>query len=210
MKRIRATTSAAFAAILFSIPCAAQTSTAERTANDRLVYAAVLDSLFVRASAGRLIVARPTLARTRAASEPDNPPAEVFAAGEVEPSTAASFRAANTQPATITTIPVARVRIEVVPDSVFANFPRRERTSPPVTSQFRIPESPYWTAFYARFPDASGIIRFSRVGYSDDGREAAVAVSYSCGQLCGRGSIVVLEKRDGVWRVRSSRMNWVS
>jgi hypothetical protein len=52
------------------------------------------------------------------------------------------------------------------------------------------------------------IVTFSSPGF-DNGR-AAVYVGYSCGSLCGAGSIVLLELRDEKWKVASVKQLWVS
>src|SRR5262245_38260710 len=67
-----------------------------------------------------------------------------------------------------------------------------------------------WGAFRNRFGGAWGIIRLSRVGFSGDHNRALLSVSGSCGPLCGSGDFVLLQKRDGEWRVVARVMAWIS
>lgn len=61
-----------------------------------------------------------------------------------------------------------------------------------------------------RFPGASGIISFSRVGFDSRLDEAIVATSFVCGGLCGSGDRYVLRKRQGRWEVVNKWRVWVS
>lgn len=61
-----------------------------------------------------------------------------------------------------------------------------------------------------RFPGASGIISFSRVGFDSRLDEAIVATSFVCGGLCGSGDRYVLRKRQGRWEVVNKWGVWVS
>jgi hypothetical protein len=61
-----------------------------------------------------------------------------------------------------------------------------------------------------RFPGASGIISFSRVGFDSRIDEAIVATSFVCGGLCGSGNRYVLRKRQGRWEIVNKWQVWVS
>jgi len=55
------------------------------------------------------------------------------------------------------------------------------------------------------FPEplpAAGRVRFSRVGFSPDGRQAVLYVDFLCGGLCGSGQLMFLEKTDDRWQVQ--------
>jgi hypothetical protein len=67
-----------------------------------------------------------------------------------------------------------------------------------------------WCDFYKKYENSSGIVRFSRVGFSRDGSQALVYVSYGCGGLCGWGGYRVLRKQDGVWKLEKGMVSWVS
>ena len=59
----------------------------------------------------------------------------------------------------------------------------------------------YWQAFYQRFPGSPGIVTFSAVGFSADGRSALVMVDTGCGGLCGDTHYYLLQYLDGRWTV---------
>ena len=66
----------------------------------------------------------------------------------------------------------------------------------------RVLEAPgrdYWGTFARQYPDARGILSFSRIAYGPSGKEAMAYLSFSCGFVCGHGLAVVLEERDGHW-----------
>lgn len=54
------------------------------------------------------------------------------------------------------------------------------------------------------------IVFVTQAGVSDDGRQALIEVSGTCGGLCGSGWLVVLERTDDRWQVRGMLMTWVS
>ena len=68
----------------------------------------------------------------------------------------------------------------------------------------------FWDWFHQRYPAAQGLSRASRVGFSPDGEEALVELSYSCGWLCGHGEQVLLVREAGRWRVVLRQRTWVS
>ena len=67
-----------------------------------------------------------------------------------------------------------------------------------------------WVAFYKRFPGSPGIMTFSRVGFSEDGTQALFYLSNHCGELCGGGMYVVMEKRNGTWAIERELEMWIS
>jgi hypothetical protein len=67
-----------------------------------------------------------------------------------------------------------------------------------------------WSAYYKQFPGSQGILTFSRVGFSADGRQALFYVSNRCGGLCGGGSYVVMENINGRWMIGKEIVKWVS
>jgi hypothetical protein len=58
-----------------------------------------------------------------------------------------------------------------------------------------------WAAFRARFPDAHGLIRLSRVGLNPTRDQAVVSVRHSYGNLGATLEYVILIREDGKWRV---------
>jgi hypothetical protein len=67
-----------------------------------------------------------------------------------------------------------------------------------------------WEGFRRTHPHIDGFNRFSIAVLSPDRRQALIAESHSCGELCGWGGLVLLEKRGDAWQVVSSRVLWLS
>lgn len=67
-----------------------------------------------------------------------------------------------------------------------------------------------WCKFHENYPDASGFIRFSSVGFDRMGTQALVCVSHGCGGLCGSGGYVVLAKQGEEWKIQKWLIAWVS
>ena len=67
-----------------------------------------------------------------------------------------------------------------------------------------------WSQFYRKYPESSGILSFSYVGFDSEGQQALVGTSRGCGGLCGSGGLVLLTKVDGSWRVKKHVVTWVS
>lgn len=67
-----------------------------------------------------------------------------------------------------------------------------------------------WEDFYKRYPDSSGLIVLSRVGFNPAMNQAMIYIEHSCGGLCGTGHYVLLEKTSDNWRVVQQIMVWVS
>jgi len=67
-----------------------------------------------------------------------------------------------------------------------------------------------WARFQDRYPEASGVVIFSRVGFGANGEEALVLMGYRCGDLCGAGGLYLLVKEDGNWKVQEELMAWQS
>jgi hypothetical protein len=50
---------------------------------------------------------------------------------------------------------------------------------------------------------AHGLTRLGEIHFDKEHTHAIVAYDFSCGATCGNGSTVILEKKDGVWGIRS-------
>lgn len=68
----------------------------------------------------------------------------------------------------------------------------------------------YWESFYRKYPNSSGLVFFSKVGFNDRHDQAFVYVGRSCGGLCGAGDYVLLKKVNGQWAVSQEQNLWVS
>jgi hypothetical protein len=68
----------------------------------------------------------------------------------------------------------------------------------------------WWTDYYKKYPDSQGYLALSRIAFSADGNQALFYASNSCGGKCGTGTYVVMEKRDGHWKLVKEIMVWIS
>jgi hypothetical protein len=67
-----------------------------------------------------------------------------------------------------------------------------------------------WVKFYETYPEASGVVSFSRVGFGANEDEALVLMGYVCGDLCGAGGLYLLVKEEGSWKIQESLIEWIS
>src|SRR5262249_8499323 len=67
-----------------------------------------------------------------------------------------------------------------------------------------------WDNFYKKYPDSSGYITLSRIGFNTDLTRAILFRSMNCGVLCGSGDYILFEKTDGKWKAVKWFNCWVS
>ncbi len=67
-----------------------------------------------------------------------------------------------------------------------------------------------WKAFYEKYPNSQGVMTLSNVGFDPEMKRAFVYVANTRGSLNGVGLYIVLEKQDGVWRVKEKATGWMS
>jgi hypothetical protein len=67
-----------------------------------------------------------------------------------------------------------------------------------------------WEGFYAKYPDAHGLLRLSLPGYASGGRVAVVSTSTSAGLRAGSGRTLVLRKLAGEWRIVERYPGWIA
>jgi hypothetical protein len=60
-----------------------------------------------------------------------------------------------------------------------------------------------WDEFHARHPDSGGYFVMSTVGFNRDKTLAVVYTGSTCGGLCGRWALHLLQKIDGKWKTVS-------
>lgn len=65
-----------------------------------------------------------------------------------------------------------------------------------------------WTRFEKDYPDSTGFIEFSAVGFDSTKSEALVYVERSCGWACGAGWYVLLRKDFDGWHVQKQHILW--
>jgi hypothetical protein len=68
----------------------------------------------------------------------------------------------------------------------------------------------FWTRFYSKYPNSTGVISFSNPGFNRSFTQALISTGRSCGGLCGAGHLVLLTKTRGMWRVQTKVETWVS
>ena len=67
-----------------------------------------------------------------------------------------------------------------------------------------------WASFHEKYPHASGVLSFSRVGLNQDRTEAVVYVDRMEGNLCGRGYLVLLSRGSEGWKIQQQCFLWIS
>ncbi len=67
-----------------------------------------------------------------------------------------------------------------------------------------------WDAFYERYPNSSGIISISRVGFNSNKTQAILGFGYQAGWVWGKGYRIFLTKEEGKWIVKEQDMLWIS
>ncbi len=66
-----------------------------------------------------------------------------------------------------------------------------------------------WETFQATY-GAFAYADYSRVGFSPDHRRALVYTGFHCGDLCGSGTLIVMQKEGGEWTRLGQVMTWIS
>jgi len=67
-----------------------------------------------------------------------------------------------------------------------------------------------WGEFYKRYPDSGGFISVSRPGFNKEMDQALLFIEHRCGDLCGTGHYILLEKSGDTWKVIQQNLVWIS
>lgn len=67
-----------------------------------------------------------------------------------------------------------------------------------------------WKALYEKYPNSQGVMTLSNVGFDPEMKRTFVYVANTRGGLNGVGLYIVLEKQDGVWKVKEKATGWMS
>lgn len=66
-----------------------------------------------------------------------------------------------------------------------------------------------WTRFYKAYPNSSGLVSVSRVGFNRNMSQSLVYLERSCGPHCADGRIVFLTKEPVGWVVQKIHILWM-
>lgn len=67
-----------------------------------------------------------------------------------------------------------------------------------------------WSAFHEKYPNSSGVIQISRVGFNSNQTQAILYFDYHYDMLSGEGYLFLLTKDEGKWIVKEKVNLWVS
>lgn len=98
-------------------------------------------------------------------------------------------------------------------NETFDNFVMRNKKSPTIEKNFPIKNGYPIIGkddFNKEHSEFSRHYVFSRVGFSEDGKQALVLFSDNCNPLCGKGAYYFLTNRDGVWKIEKESETWRS
>jgi hypothetical protein len=67
-----------------------------------------------------------------------------------------------------------------------------------------------WEEFYRRFPDSSGEITFTRIGYNTGKTLAMTELGNMYASLGGQGYLIFLKLENGTWKIDKIIPTWIS
>src|SRR5262249_31317996 len=112
-----------------------------------------------------------------------------------------------------------RVEFDELQTSTRASYLARNLFRTRIDSKFSLPgratvgvtsDADYGSqAFQQKFPRNMGLVILSGVGFNRSKTQALFYVNHLCG-LCGGGRYVLMEKFNGVWRVKDEHYIWIS
>jgi hypothetical protein len=59
-----------------------------------------------------------------------------------------------------------------------------------------------WIAYYRKYPDSSGFVMLSRIGFNSEHTQALLYIGSRCGPGCGDLHFLFLEKANGTWTTK--------
>jgi hypothetical protein len=65
-----------------------------------------------------------------------------------------------------------------------------------------------WKKLFSAYPDSSGVVSLSKVGFDKTGTQALLYVANMYGQDSGQGTILFLQKIGPQWKVKGKTVNW--
>lgn len=67
-----------------------------------------------------------------------------------------------------------------------------------------------YASLYQKYPDVSGMIEVSRIGYNSKNDNAMVIIDFHQNERTGIGYLVELKLEDGVWKITHTDMMWLA
>lgn len=67
-----------------------------------------------------------------------------------------------------------------------------------------------WDKFYEDYEGADGILSFSRIAFNDAKTQAVFATGFGYGWSGGDGSLILMVKENGKWKVKASISTWIA
>jgi hypothetical protein len=129
----------------------------------------------------------------------------------LEPSAASSFEDRNREGGRLDARHFSGVKIRIMSDReyqvVFSTEPAGLVTFDGRRFRTRLDG---WEYFDGKYRRAQGLLTVSRVGFSDDGRQAILYYGNSWAWLAGTGRLVQMEKTEQGWRIQTQLELWVS
>ena len=184
--------------ILIISSCGCQQPVSETEFNAEIsVYQAVIEGLFLnRVQPGLLAIRTPT--STRPMTEDDLGQMVGYIKeqlGEViDPATLNDFKAKNKQPQPLD----GQLRLGV---------PVAYISDAEMTAIFQPGNG--WEQFYEIYPDSTGVITLSRVGFNRDMSQAIVCIGLSGGSMAGVGYYIFLTWDGSAWQIQERLMAWI-
>jgi hypothetical protein len=59
-----------------------------------------------------------------------------------------------------------------------------------------------WIDYYRRYPDSTGFVMLSRIGFNTEHTQGLLYVGSRCGPVCGDINFLLLEKANGTWTTK--------
>lgn len=163
-----------------------------RMADEQLIYAVALDSIFYSAPASTVVVH----AMTRRATS--NSWRRLVTMPMPSEAMTLDFDQINMSPRRLTDIPTTRTDVIVV-DRPFDGMPYHHGEMMPRSATDSTLVNPLWEAFRQKFRGASTALALTRPGFSAAYDTALVQMTYVCGIRCAGVYVIMLQRDSGAW-----------
>lgn len=112
--------------------------------------------------------------------------------------------------------------------SLYRDFDKSQKKTEKLSNSFQLPVEVFlmkkssfrrlfkksvqrgWQKFYEKYPNSAGIFEFSDVQYSKAKTKAILYYAVRRNGLNGGGSIVILDKTDGEWKITQEASLWAN